>query len=220
MIKYLKSKKGFVTTEIATLLIISSIYTSVLYGSYSIQTSSWRDANRITEIAGIKTALEQYCSDNNQYPSLNWQWDSNNRWFNISPYMQKIPTDPLNMEQKKLKSNSWAFDYLYWVKKDITSFDTYELSIAFENSKNINERANWNWKMWDKWNDDRRYEISNLTWWFINTKANTMIDSKLVQWAQTWTYTPNEQSCIKPGFPDKIVTCDNLDDNSKILVIR
>lgn len=60
--------KGFTLVEMLIVLSIISLLASVLLASLTTAKRSSRDAQRISELASIQTALELYYADNQRYP--------------------------------------------------------------------------------------------------------------------------------------------------------
>lgn len=200
-------KKAFTLIEL--LVVITIIGILAVWGAavFTTQIQKARDSTRTTDLAAIKTAVEQFSSDNNQYPPLG-------AWFNIKPYMQKIPKDPKTGQKAGWTNNSWALDYVYWVKQNVVNYDSMELSATFENAANVTSKS-----QGDLWDDSDRYELFvNGTGWFINTKAPVSL-SWATSWVDSGSNVPVGNVCVAPNG-NSYAACTDTDTNTQILVIR
>lgn len=57
MIKYLKSKKGFIITELATIVSLIAIWGTIAYVSFDSQTSNARDSKRKTDLSSLSSKI-------------------------------------------------------------------------------------------------------------------------------------------------------------------
>ena len=63
------NKKGFTLIELLVVISIIGILSSTVMASLNSAREKARDARRLADMAQVKTALELYYDDNNQYPS-------------------------------------------------------------------------------------------------------------------------------------------------------
>lgn len=86
----MKIKKAFTLFELLVSISIIAILTAIAIVSYSGAQKKARDARRIQDIDAIGKALEQYYSDNTDYPT-----DYNDLLDSSDPvYLQAEPIDP------------------------------------------------------------------------------------------------------------------------------
>ena len=93
----MKKSKGFTLIELMIVVLIIGILSGVTLGvlnSSGIRQKA-KDAQRVSDIKRIQTALELYFSDRRGYPKTSG-WVSANTGLSslVGPYIDKIPTDP------------------------------------------------------------------------------------------------------------------------------
>lgn len=81
-------KKGFTLAEILIVIAIVAILAMIALGSYLNQIKKGFDARRKKTLNQMRTALEDYYSDNNRYPA------SLSCGQNLSPWMKEVPCEP------------------------------------------------------------------------------------------------------------------------------
>jgi len=101
-------QKGFTLIELLIVIAIIGLLSSILAAALSNARKSARDTQRQANVKQLMAALELYYNDNNAYPLSGGASSPNNGWSSsadsswatlytaLSPYMQKMPTDPLN----------------------------------------------------------------------------------------------------------------------------
>ncbi len=110
--------RGFTLIELLVVIAIIGLLSSVVLASLNRVRQKARDAQRVSNLTQIRTALELYYTDNNSYPNPGWGWRSEcATWGNLSPsnvipglvptYIPSFPADP---SMKKADSTSC---YLY-----------------------------------------------------------------------------------------------------------
>lgn len=91
-----KQKNGFTLVELLIAISLIAILSGVLFSVINpmgIQKKS-RDSQRVSDLTKIKVALENYFSDNRQYPVSN-NWGAVSSLSVLSPaYINVIPVDP------------------------------------------------------------------------------------------------------------------------------
>lgn len=116
--KYNKlQNKGFSLIELMVSIAIVAILTALIIVNIASSRAKARDAKRISDIAQIQLALEQYFTKNGQYPNVD---QYNNIIF--TSYISVKPKDPL--------TNSTA-DYVYAPDSGNNYYD-YLLRIKLE----------------------------------------------------------------------------------------
>ena len=107
-------RKGFTLIELLVVISIIGLLAAAGLATFSSAQKRARDARRISDIKAIETALAQYYTENNMYPSSggavspNSGWDNSNdsSWndlaTDLAPYLESMPIDPINT------SSGWA----------------------------------------------------------------------------------------------------------------
>lgn len=119
MNKISKNKLGFTLIELLVAVAIIAILTGLIMASLASSRAKARDAKRISDVAQLQLALEQYFSKNNVYPDLN-----NYATALVPTYISALPRDPL--------TNTSA-PYVYAPDPD-QNYYHYILKITLENS--------------------------------------------------------------------------------------
>lgn len=91
-------KKCFTLIEILVVSTIIVLLTSVAFVSYNQLNKESRNSRRKTDLEQIRSALEMYRSNNDQYP------DNLNLLTGPTVYLSNIPSDP--------KSPTYRYNYL------------------------------------------------------------------------------------------------------------
>lgn len=104
----MKKNKGFTLIEILVVVAIIGVLATISLVALNTSRAKARDARRIEDVKKIALALEQYASDNGDYPLMDWAYSTpktpwgtdNNNWLvlgeMLSPYIAKLPVDPIN----------------------------------------------------------------------------------------------------------------------------
>jgi type II secretion system protein G len=114
----IKNQKGFTLLELLIVIVIIGILAVLIIPNLVSGPQRARDSQRKSDLRNIKTALETYYNDNNQYPNTSWKTDLSS---GTAPYMKTIPQDPKTQA-----------DYSYTPTCTTTCTD-YKLSTTFEN---------------------------------------------------------------------------------------
>jgi type II secretion system protein G len=127
----MKRNRGLTLIEILVVMSIITLASGVIFGNLKDARARARDEERIRNIHEIRNALGLYLNDNGHYPCIsNALSNSNNattkaRWNDnlaneLSPYIPKLPSDPLG---KFYKPN---FVYAIAVGVYSYSYTTYD----------------------------------------------------------------------------------------------
>lgn len=122
-------KKGFTLIELLVVLAIIGILAAMIIASLSGARARARDATRKSDLRQIKTALEQYYSDQSpeQYPTAaSWTALGTILTGGTTPYIKTWPLDPKN-------SGTYVYSYAYAVTGTLPS--AYYLCADLENEK-------------------------------------------------------------------------------------
>ncbi len=118
--KYNKlQNKGFSLIELMVSIAIIAILTALIIVNIASSRAKARDAKRISDIAQIQLALEQYFTKNGFYPK------------SVDNYVNDIYSEYISTQPKDPLSNSTA-DYVYAPDPDRNYYD-YILKIRLEN---------------------------------------------------------------------------------------
>jgi prepilin-type N-terminal cleavage/methylation domain-containing protein len=114
MNKYLLNKKGFTLVELMVVIAIIGILSAVVFVNISSSRSKARDAKRISDIAQIQLALEQYFDRCGVYPESNSLTieEQGNCSKQIKDFISVIPKDPLRQAHYKYGVSEDLFDYI------------------------------------------------------------------------------------------------------------
>ncbi len=103
--------RGFTLIELLVVIAITGLLASIVLVSLNSARKKARDARRIADLQQIKKALELYYSNNGHYPppstepscvynqhcfASSWSWNWPQVGTMLSPYLSKLPKDPLN----------------------------------------------------------------------------------------------------------------------------
>lgn len=84
-----KNNKGFTLIELLVSVAIVAILSAIIITSISSSRMKARDAKRISDIAQLQLALEQYFTKHGSYPTLD-------QYPSLSPtYISEFPKDPI-----------------------------------------------------------------------------------------------------------------------------
>ncbi len=120
MNKISKNKLGFTLIELLVVVAIIAIMTGLIMASLASSRAKARDAKRISDVAQLQLALEQYFSQHNAYPARGGLEAAL-----VSKYISALPKDPLTGS---------ANGYIeYSTENDATNYD-YTLKVLTEKS--------------------------------------------------------------------------------------
>jgi len=115
--KNISKNRGFTLIELLVVIAIIGVLSAIIMVSLQGAKSKSRDAKRVSDIAQIQLALEQYFDRNGVYPNALGDLTSGS-----TVYISVIPTDPIN-----------DVTHLYRYYTDSNRFD-YVLHANFENA--------------------------------------------------------------------------------------
>ena len=152
-----QNKKGFTLIELLVVITIIGILATWAVATYSSQMQKARDSVRMQDLNTLRSWVEQFYNDEWAYPLTDNSENGFGSWW-VWKYVERIPTDAKYSQPCNWKT---PCDYLYSVKADDNSVENqyYNLSTWFENSWNVDARAD-NDK--DAWVMPKRLEI--WTW--------------------------------------------------------
>lgn len=147
----LKTKFGFTLIELLVVITIIGILATWAVSVYTSQIQRARDSTRVTSIKSLQTWVEQFYQSEYIYPKWweDWSWSG---WVQL--YIPKLTQDPKH-DQTCINSRCW-YIYAVWSDANWITQWAYELSTAFENKWNVDEKANNNI---DNGNDTNRLEL-------------------------------------------------------------
>lgn len=110
----MKTQKGFTLIELLVVVAIIGLLSSVVLSSLNSARAKARDAQRLSDIRQIQTALELYYNDNGKYPFNAGGGSLSALNVLVPKYIAKISNDPLNTGT----TPTWAWSnqktYYYW----------------------------------------------------------------------------------------------------------
>lgn len=164
--KLQNTKLGFTLIELLVVITIIGILATGAVWVYTSQIQKARDTTRINDIKAIQSAVEQFYQDTTEYPLGNAAWTAS--WTtSVMAYLPNLAEDP-KFDQTCIQSRCW---YVYIVNNDPNWISqwTYEISTAFENQWNVDNKAG---AAQDNWDDNNRYEI------WLNTDTNITVSAQ------------------------------------------
>lgn len=133
---FVKSLKGFTLIELLVVIAIIGLLSSVIIAPIQSSRKKARDAQRISSLDSIRTALTIYYDDNGSYPVVtlgsdtswrsqcaSWGGYANNAVVPglVPNYLPRLPTDPLNKTPGDVpycylyRSNGYEYKMLLYV---------------------------------------------------------------------------------------------------------
>jgi len=125
-----KNHKGFTLLELVVVVGIIGLLTTLAFVSLNGSGAKGRDAKRKSDIKNIRTALELYYDDHQQYPSApaNTRVSSmTSGEYDIRPYISPVPADPVN---------TGGAGYRYNIS-DVNGRQSYTMLVRLENSSTL-----------------------------------------------------------------------------------
>ncbi len=121
------NKRGFTLIELMVVVAIIGMLSSVVLSSLNTARGKGRDAQRISDIKQLKTALQLYYEDNGQtYPTA---------LSGLAPkYIGKIPTDPSSQTISAFTCGAGNYCYAYYPS---TSPNFYHLGAKLEFNNSV-----------------------------------------------------------------------------------
>ena len=102
--------KGFSLIELMVSIAIVAILTALIIVNIASSRAKARDAKRISDIAQIQLALEQYFTKNGTYPTLD-QYTGPNQLI-VPAYLSKLPVDPSGTNYVYAQTQPVRYDYI------------------------------------------------------------------------------------------------------------
>lgn len=146
-----RSRFGFTLIELLVVVSIIGFLSAIVISSLGGVRMKARDTRRLVDLREIRKALELYNNDYGIYPGEGEYYSDGSSWAllaaDLSPYISRLPLDPLN---KRGLGSSWEngnYLYSYWHYSGTFSTDRYDLIGQVEGSNNPNrcEIKCWQW---------------------------------------------------------------------------
>lgn len=135
-----KTIRGFTIVELLIVIVVIGILATVSVVAYSSVLQRGRDAERTTDIAAVKKAVELYKVEIGTYPAVCPVDDAgcsvNLLATPLLPYMKSIPTDPQNPTK--------TYDYV----RGPVANNSYAIKISRENGGECKTGTNVNMGWW------------------------------------------------------------------------
>lgn len=149
--KLQNTKLGFTLIELLVVITIIGILATGAVSVYTSQIQKARDTTRVTSLAALQGWIEQFYQDTYEYP-IWWKDWSGSGW--VQAYIPKLTQDPKH-DQTCINSRCW-YVYAVWTDLNWITNWAYEISTAFENKWNVDNKAV---DTTDNWNDPSRLEL-------------------------------------------------------------
>jgi len=151
--KLQRTKLGFTLIELLVVITIIGILATGATSVYTSQIQKARDTTRINDAKALQSGIEQFYQDTAEYPLWLTDWTSL-ATTSVMTYLPSLAEDPKH-DQTCNGSRCW---YVYIVNSDTNWIIqwSYEVSTAFENQWNVDNKA---WSAQDNWDDDARLEV-------------------------------------------------------------
>lgn len=137
-------KKGFTIIELLVVVSIIAVLTAVVLTQFSTVRARSRDAKRISDIAQMQLAIQQYFDRCNQYPSatgtgpnatlnlasnVGCPFDTSGNRITLGSFMNQLPTAPAGIDDP---TGVQPYSYRYIVHNNGTVNDDYYLIARLE----------------------------------------------------------------------------------------
>jgi general secretion pathway protein G len=106
-------KRGFSLMELMIVIAIIALLAIVVMGNYFNQIKKGRDARRKTDLDQLRTALEDYADDNNQYPA---ESDMTCGSTALRPWIKEVPCEPGTTDSYLYLSGTNNLDYCIYTQ--------------------------------------------------------------------------------------------------------
>jgi prepilin-type N-terminal cleavage/methylation domain-containing protein len=127
------ASKGFTLIELLVVITIIGILATGATTVYTTAQQKARDSVRQSDVMAVKSATEQYYSDNTKYPTVaDVTSTAANTGLVGNGYIDQLPDDPKTNENNGVSK----FLYVYGVEKDSNGIQQqlYEISANFEST--------------------------------------------------------------------------------------
>lgn len=141
-----KNKTGFTLIELLIVISIIGVLSSVVISSLKTAREKARDAQRLSDVKQIQTALEMFYNEKGYYPkktaytypdsgcggSSSWCNDIDSLKKDLAPYLPKLP----------LKSDSGFTKDYYYNSDSGDNYQSYGFMTSFESDANSSKEQN------------------------------------------------------------------------------
>lgn len=182
-------KRAFTLIELLVVITIIGILATGATTVYTSQIQKARDSTRMTDVKALQSWIEQFYQDSSVYPIWLDNW-TDTAATSVIQYLPSLAEDPKH-DQTCNWSRCW---YVYIVADDGNWIEqgSYEVSTAFENQWNIDNKAGT-----DDWTDANRLEL------WLDTDSN---DTSSVQATAFTAWTPDNATDTLVIIKNDVVT--------------
>lgn len=132
-------QKGFTLIELLVVITIIGILATGAVTTFTSQIQKARDTTRISDVNALKSGIEQFYQDVAEYPAGWIDWLTQANATSVQDYNPRLAQDPKTGQN----CNESKCGYVYIVAPDANGITdgAYEISTAFENNANKNQKA-------------------------------------------------------------------------------
>lgn len=134
--------KGFTLIELLVVITIIGILATGAVTTFTSQIQKSRDTTRISSSKALQSGIEQFYQDVSEYPAGLEGWTDGGQLSSnttVNDYVPNLAQDPKHNQT----CNGARCAYIYAVNADTNGINNgaYEISTAFENQGNIDNKA-------------------------------------------------------------------------------
>lgn len=172
-------KKGFTLIELLVVITIIGILATGATATYTSQIQKARDTTRINDIKALESWVNQSYNDINEYPK------GSTLKTELVKYLERLPWDskhgqPCNDGGTAANAPDCAYAYIAGPDNNGILYGEYELSTAFENLWNVDNKAELDGG-WVAAGQLSRYEV-----WIDVVNNNTSVAKDSITGVITW----------------------------------
>ncbi len=149
------AKKGFTLIELLVVITIIGILATGAVTVYTAQIQKARDTTRINDIKALESWIQQFYQDKAVYPigGADWLWTGTS----VTDYVPTLAQDPKH--DQTCNGSRCGYVYTVWPDGNDITQGSFEISTAFENQGNVDNKAI---RASDNGEDDNRFEVGLL----------------------------------------------------------
>ena len=118
----LASKQGFTLIELLVVIVIIGLLATGAILLFSDYQARARDSVRFNDIEELRSAVERYKLDQNQYAPLDDSFATLENALD-NTYIMTIPHDPGNFSYQYVRDNTNYYDFFFGARSEVESFN-------------------------------------------------------------------------------------------------